>query len=125
MSTFQIVMLAGAAALAVSIFWPQILEFAHQLLERPDTPIITPAPLPPPTPAPVPDELLHLQATELVAIIACWETLKINCIKAGMGEAAVELNKIFPLFALGKSKIKTKDYPLDFISLTDGEVKNV
>ena len=129
MSTFQIVMLVGAGALAISIFWPQILALLDNWVELKNAPKIGPEPEPDPKPIPPLDDAAH-KTSELVNIIACWEILKKNCAQAGMDEAVAELNKIFPLFAIvnpAKAKAFTEGFAKEYISLTDnrGGVKNV
>ena len=85
MNTFQLSMLAGAAALALSVFWPQIrsllVKYAPNVSKpRAVNPIVC-----------------NYKDSSLVGIIRCWEHLKGNCEKAGLTDACGELDKLFPL----------------------------
>jgi len=84
MNTFQIVMLAGAGALALSVFWPQMKAVLFSLKPSKVKPF-------------VPNEH-STKDSSLVEIIRCWEHLKISCEKASLKDACGELDKIFPLF---------------------------
>ena len=84
MNAFQIVMLIGAAALALSVFWPQIKALSYSFKPSKVKPF-------------VPNELPSKDSS-LVEIIRCWEHLKISCEKANLKDACGELDKIFPLF---------------------------
>ena len=85
MNTFQLSMLAGAAALALSVFWPQIrsllVKYAPNVSKpRAVNPIVC-----------------NYKDSSLVGIIRCWEHLKGNCEKAGLKDACGELDILFPL----------------------------
>ena len=84
MNTFQIVMLVGAGALALSVFWPQV----QALFSSFKPPKVKPF---------VPNEFSSKDSS-LVEIIRCWEHLKVSCEKANLKDACGELDKIFPLF---------------------------
>lgn len=83
MNTFQIVMLIGAAALALSVFWPQMKAVFYSFKPSKTKPF-------------VPNE--SSKDSSLVEIIRCWEHLKVSCEKADLKDACGELNRIFPLF---------------------------
>ena len=84
MNTFQIIMLVGAAILALSVFWPHIKGFASSFKPSDVKPYI-------------PQDGITKDSS-LVEIIRCWEHLKVSCEKAKLNSACDELDKIFPLF---------------------------
>lgn len=87
MNAFQITMLAGAALLALSVFWPQIKGLVSSFKSS----VVIPY-------APSVLDEHGIKDSSLVEIIRCWEHLKVNCEKAGLNDACAELDKIFPLF---------------------------
>tara|TARA_B100002019_G_scaffold290683_1_gene308932 strand:- start:1577 stop:1864 length:288 start_codon:yes stop_codon:yes gene_type:complete len=89
MNLFQWVML-GLAAILVA---PMIIEKVKGFV--PSNPVPPPAPpLPPPAPE-------HVDTCDgLVDVVECWEHLCDCCEAQGMKDAARELKKIFPLFAI-------------------------
>lgn len=84
MNTFQIIMLVGAALLALSVFWPQAKDVLSNIKSKSVKPY-------------VPSEV-RTKDSSLVEIIRCWEHLKVSCEKANLNEACRELDEIFPLF---------------------------
>ncbi len=85
MNVFQWVML-GLAAILVA---PMIIEKVKGA--------VSPDPTPPPAP-PTPE---HIDTCDgLVDVVECWEHLVDCCEGQGMKDAARELKKIFPLFAI-------------------------
>tara|TARA_B100002019_G_scaffold291335_1_gene311209 strand:+ start:2022 stop:2309 length:288 start_codon:yes stop_codon:yes gene_type:complete len=90
MNVFQWVML-GAAAVLVA---PMLFQKAKGLI--PSTPE-------PPVPPPAPED--HDDTCGgLVDVVECWEHLVECCEHQGMNDAARELKKIFPLFAIQEEK---------------------
>lgn len=89
MNLFQWVML-GLAAILVA---PMIIEKVKGFV--PSNPVPPPVPpLPPPAPE-------HVDTCDgLVDVVECWEHLCDCCEAQGMKDAARELKKIFPLFAI-------------------------
>tara|TARA_A100001515_G_scaffold134374_1_gene124327 strand:+ start:3024 stop:3311 length:288 start_codon:yes stop_codon:yes gene_type:complete len=86
MNTFQIVMLVGAALLALSVLWPQAKDFFSKIKSKSKS--VKPY---------VPSEV-RAKDSSLVEIIRCWEHLKVSCEKANLNTACKELDEIFPLF---------------------------
>ena len=85
MNTFQLSMLAGAAALALSVFWPQVRSLWDKYAPNVSKPVaINPL-------------VRDYKDSSLVGIIRCWEHLKGNCEKAGLEDACGELDNLFPL----------------------------
>jgi len=88
MNLFQWVMLGLAAILVAPMVFEKFKGFV------PSVP--TPPPVPPVPPAPE-----HVDSCDgLVDVVECWEHLRDCCEAQGMKDAARELKKIFPLFAI-------------------------
>lgn len=88
MNTFQWVMLGAAAFLVAPMVFEKFKGFVPS------------APTPPPVP-PVPPAPEHVDSCDgLVDVVECWEHLCDCCEAQGMNDAARELKKIFPLFAI-------------------------
>lgn len=89
MTTFQMITVGAAILIGVSSFWPQIkaaISSATNVV-KPKKPAI--------------DD--HPHTSDLSTIVGCWESLKNDCKRCGMDEAAQELDKIFPLFVPKKT----------------------
>lgn len=89
MNLFQWLMLGIAAVLVA----PMIIEKVKEFVPSDSVPTPTP-PVPPSTPK-------HVDTCDgLVDVVECWEHLCDCCESQGMKDAARELKKIFPLFAI-------------------------
>lgn len=88
MNTFQWIILGAAAILVAPIIFEKVKGF---ISSNPVPPLAPPLP---PTPE-------HVDTCDgLVDIVECWEHLVDCCEGQGMKDAARELKKIFPLFAI-------------------------
>lgn len=87
MNLFQWVMLGFAAILVA----PMVIEKVKGLV--PSTPE-------PPVPPPAPEDHDHDTCGGLVDVVECWQHLVDCCEGQGMKDAARELKKVFPLFAI-------------------------
>lgn len=89
MNLFQWLMLGIAAVLVA----PMIIEKVKRFVPS--------DPVPPPTPPLPPSTPKHVDTCDgLVDVVECWEHLCDCCESQGMKDAARELKKIFPLFAI-------------------------
>lgn len=97
MTTFQIVTLALAAVLVLSVYW----ENLKGLLKPKKRVIIDPRPV---VNTPQPQQTVVEQSDSTVCeddslcqLVVYWENLKEECEKRNLGQAASEIDKIFPL----------------------------
>jgi len=91
MTTFQIVMLVGAAGLIFSLFWPQIRA---TLISGGMGGLLKPNQATPET------REVPVTESKLVDRVFCWESLRIRCDAAGLKQAVTELDKVFPLLII-------------------------
>ena len=85
MTIFQMIILALAGGLVVSVFWDKIKAF----MPIPKLPVRGPS-----------KNHNHSTGSELVTIVNCWENLKGMCDDAKLNVASAELQKIFPLLII-------------------------
>lgn len=94
MTQFQMLMLGLGAVIVASAFWDQILGFVKKITTKKDT---TPNESNPTGKKKDPCECNDLCVTDLTEIVGLWETLKSQCEEHKLQDAAIELEKIFPL----------------------------
>ena len=88
MSLFQIILVLLAAALVVSIFWPNLVSALNNMKQKKDW---------------VDDiaEDVVSQKSELMLIVSAWDNLRERCEDAGLDQAVEELVMIWPLLVDG------------------------
>ena len=92
MTIFQMIMLALAGGLVVSVFWDRSKAF----VPIPKLPVNNP-----------PKKHDH-SGSGLVTIVNCWENLKGMCDDAHLTVASAELQKIFPLLIIAEKQKEDK-----------------